>query len=83
MMALVQLWCRVSVVDPDGIALMRCDLEGCDVPDLGTVDLVASLALLAGRVGGSIILADVAPDLGALLELAGLDWIVGTARPVP
>jgi hypothetical protein len=71
-MAAVELWCRVTVVGSDGAKLARCVLEGLGAPDLGAVDDVARLALLAGRLGGGIVLADVSPALRALLELAGL-----------
>ena len=71
-MAAVELWCRVRVVDPDGAELARYVLEGPGAPDLGAVDDVARLALLAGRLGGDIVLANVSPVLLGLLELAGL-----------
>jgi hypothetical protein len=68
----VQLWCRVRVVGPDGTELACCRLEGPGAPDLEAVDNVAHLALLAWRLGGGIVLAEVLPALQALLELAGL-----------
>lgn len=72
MMALPQRWCRVTVVGPDGTALACCLLEGAGAPDLGTVDEVARLALLATRLGGCVTLSDVAPAMQELLELAAL-----------
>ena len=51
-MAAVQLWCRVKVVGPGGDRLACCVLEGPGAPDLGAVDAVARLALLARRLGG-------------------------------
>jgi hypothetical protein len=72
-MAAVQLWCRVRVVGPHGAEMICWVLEGRGAPDLGAVDDVAHLALLAGRLGAGIVLAEVAPALRALLELAGLD----------
>jgi len=71
-MPAVELWCRVTVVGPDGAELARSVLAGPGAPDLAAVDDVARLALLAGRLGGGIVLADVSPALRALLELAGL-----------
>jgi hypothetical protein len=68
----VTLWCRVLVVGPDRTALASHRLEGAGMPDLGAVDDVARLALLAGRIGGRIILSDVTPALRSLLELSGL-----------
>ena len=66
------LWCRVTMVDPDGIALASGVLEGPAAPDIGAVDDVARLALLAKRLGGGLVLTDVSPDLRALVELTGL-----------
>jgi hypothetical protein len=66
------LWCRVTVVGPDGAELTSRALTGPGTPDLGAVDEVARLALLAGRLGGVIVLAELAPALRILLELAGL-----------
>jgi len=60
------------VVGPDGAELACCLLGGPGAPDLEAVDDVAHLALLAGRLGGGIVLAEVSPALRALLELAGL-----------
>ena len=65
-------WCRVTMVDPDGVALASGVLEGPAAPDLGTVDDVARLALIAKRLGGGLVLTDVSPDLRALVELTGL-----------
>jgi hypothetical protein len=49
-MAAVELWCRITVVNPDGAELACWVLEGPGAPDLGTVDDVASRALLARRL---------------------------------
>jgi hypothetical protein len=68
----VELWCRVRVMGPAGNELACCPLGGPAAPDLGAVDVVARLALLAGRFGGGIVLAEPSPALVALLELAGL-----------
>jgi hypothetical protein len=66
------LWCRVRVVVAGRTALFCHELAGPGQPDLGAVDEVARLALLAGRLGGRIILSDVSPAMRSLLELAGL-----------
>ena len=71
-MAAVQLWCRVTVVGPDGAELACCVMEGPGAPDLGAVDDVARLALIARRFGCGILLAEVSPSLRGLLELVGL-----------
>ncbi len=39
---------------------------------MGAVDDVARVVLMAGRLGGAVVLTDVSPVLRALLELAGL-----------
>ncbi len=49
------LWCRVTMVDPEGIALAAGVLEGPAAPDIGAVDDVARLALLAKRLGGGLV----------------------------
>ncbi len=68
----VQLWCRVKVLSSDGAELADILLEGQGAPDLGAVGEVARLALLAGRLGGGVVLAEVSAALDALLRLAGL-----------
>jgi hypothetical protein len=80
MMAAVQLWCRVTIVDLGGAEVVCCTVEGPGPPDLATVDDVAFLALLARRLGGGIVLADVSPALRSLLELTGLDLAVEMER---
>lgn len=65
-------WCRVKVFGADGGALTECVLRGAGRPDLGAVDVVARLALLARRRGGDVVLTDVTAELRELLALAGL-----------
>jgi hypothetical protein len=60
------------MVGPDGVALASGLLEDPAAPDMSVVDDVARLALMAKRLGGSILLTEVSADLRALLELAGL-----------
>jgi hypothetical protein len=76
-MPAVDVWCRVTILGPDGAELDCCVLEGPGVPDLGAVDQMGRLALLAGRLGGSIVLTELSPTLRSLLELAGLRVDVG------
>jgi hypothetical protein len=71
-MGCVQPWCRVSLVGPAGGAVLSWLVEGPDPPDLGTVDDLARLALLAGRLGGVIVVTELSPPLRDLLDLAGL-----------
>jgi hypothetical protein len=71
-MAAVQLWCRVRVVRPDGSELAACELHGPGDADLKVVDDVARITLMAGRLGGRIVLSEVSATLRDLLELAGL-----------
>jgi hypothetical protein len=66
------VWCRVTVVGPDGLALAVCALGGSGAPDLGAVDDVARLTLVAKRCGGAVVLTEVSPALKSLLDLAGL-----------
>jgi hypothetical protein len=68
----VNLWCRVQIVGADQATLACHQLGGPGFPDLGAVDDVARLALLARRLGGRVVLSDVSPGLRSLLELAGL-----------
>ncbi|HXQ76334.1 MAG TPA: hypothetical protein VN791_07560 [Acidimicrobiales bacterium] len=71
-MAVVELWCRVTVVGPDGAEVGCWVLTGPGMPDLGAVDDVARLALLARRLGGAVVLTELSPALRTLLELTGL-----------
>jgi hypothetical protein len=72
MMPPVRLWCRVSVVGPGGGIVASWVLERSGHPDLGTVDDLARLALVARRLGGGVVLGDLCPCLRQLLELVGL-----------
>ncbi|WP_406122853.1 hypothetical protein [Streptomyces sp. NBC_00989] len=55
-----------------GAVLVEIEVVGPGPPGLGTVDLLARLALTARRAGGRIRLRDPAPGLRALLDLVGL-----------
>lgn len=65
------LWCRATILGPDGAVLASRVLEGPGPPDIGAVDQVASLVLLAGRLGGGVTLSEVCVALRELLGLAG------------
>jgi hypothetical protein len=67
-----ELWCQIRIVGPDHSVLSHRRLQGPGAPDLGVVDEIARLLLVTGRIGGHIVLTEVAPAVGALLELAGL-----------
>jgi hypothetical protein len=49
-----------------------CDLGACVNPDLGTVDALARIQLVARRYGFYVRLQDVSRDLEELLAFAGL-----------
>jgi hypothetical protein len=68
----VYLWCRVTVVGPGGGTVATWAVARPGHPDLGTVDELARLALLAGRLGGGVVLSELCPRLCQLLDLAGL-----------
>jgi hypothetical protein len=72
-----QRWCRVTVLGPDGAVRVHHILEGPGSPDIASVDEVARLALWAGREGGSVVLSEVSPEFGELLELSGLSVEMG------
>lgn len=62
----------MRVTGPDGGALATVALAGAGPPTLGAVDLVARLALLAGRLGGRVVVEAASPELRTLLALAAL-----------
>ena len=66
------LWCQLTVTGRDGRVLARVVLQGTGEPDLATVDQVARVALWARRMGAEVRAGDIAPQLGELLDLAGL-----------
>ena len=65
-------WCRLRILGPDGAVIGVRVLEGPGHPDLAALDRIARLALLARRDGGTLVLAEVCPELAELLELTGL-----------
>ena len=57
------------------ISVLLCDVS--DEPaDIGTVDLLARLQLVARRYGCQIRLRGVSPELRELIEFAGLDEVL-------
>ena len=70
-------WGRVVVIGLTGAPLATCVLSGPGRPDLSVVDVVARWQLAARRLGGSIRLVDVSPELAELLDLSGLGRQVG------
>jgi hypothetical protein len=71
-MADVHLWCRVAVVDGDGLVTETHLLAGPGEPGVGAVDDLARLVLSAARGGATVVLDQVAPAMSELLELSGL-----------
>jgi ABC-type transporter Mla MlaB component len=47
-------------------------VSGAGGPDVGTLNLLARLGLMAKRTGGTLKLSDVCSELLELIELAGL-----------
>jgi hypothetical protein len=65
-------WCRITIEGREGHVVASWVLDGDGPPDLASVDTVASVALLARCLGGRLRVADLSPDMSALLELCGL-----------
>lgn len=72
-----RVWCRVTVVDVDGVVLAGWNEGGVGAADLRLVDRLARLRLTAARTGGRVVLTNVDADLRALLELVGLGREMG------
>jgi hypothetical protein len=65
-------WCQVTVLGRDGSPIAGWTLGGPGPPDLSVVEMLARLALATRRQGHDLILTEICPDLGGLLDLAGL-----------
>ena len=65
-------WCRLSLLDDQGVVVAAGELAADTKPDLGAVDLIARISLMARRTGTTVKLEDVCPELVELLDLAGL-----------
>lgn len=79
-MTVTDVWCHVTVLEPDGSPLGRWTLRGPGAPDLDAVNRIARLRLAAQALGGTTVLSDLAPVLRELLELAGLGDLCGEPR---
>jgi len=75
-MTSVTAWALVVFVGPAGTEVTAW-LAGPGCPDLGAVDALARAQLLTRRLGGSIRLREVCPELEELLVLVGLRREVG------
>lgn len=58
-----------------------CDVAGVTRPGLATVDALARLRLTAGRLGHRMTVRGAGPGLRMLLELVGLDGLLGEVTP--
>lgn len=68
---------RVRAMLADNNAdVVVCDVGSVAGPDLRTVDALARLALVAGRLGRPVKLRDPCPELLELLAFAGLAGVV-------
>jgi anti-anti-sigma regulatory factor len=56
--------------------LITCDLSALGPPDAEMLDALLRLHLAAQRMGGSLRLRNVCPQLRDLLALAGLDDLI-------
>lgn len=71
-MALSEEWATIVLLAGGGKEMAHWPLMGEERPDLGTVDLLARLALAARRAGCSIQVRGACGELEDLLDLAGL-----------
>jgi hypothetical protein len=60
-------------LDRGAVDALVCDVAAAGRGTLGTVDLLARLALLAGRAGCRLELAHASPELRALVRFVGLE----------
>lgn len=66
------MWGRIVFTGKDGATVAVCLTVEEGAPDLAAVDALARLLLAARRVGGTVVLPDMCPELGDLLDLVGL-----------
>jgi hypothetical protein len=66
------VWCTVTEVGPDEVALAEWSLRGSGMPSIEIVECLAQLHLDLQRRGGRLVLSKVSEDLAGLLELSGL-----------
>jgi len=65
-------WCRVTIADAAGTALVKLDLGGRRRPGVEVVDLVAQLVLWGRRLGAQVTVSHVSDRMAELLGLAAL-----------
>ena len=58
---------------------LRCDVRDLVVPDLATIDRIATLALACRRTGRRVLLVGATEELRQLVMLAGLERVVAFA----
>jgi ABC-type transporter Mla MlaB component len=73
---------RTLLADPD-LDGLTCDLSGVVEPDAAALEALARMQLTARRLGRSIRLRHVRPEMRALLTLAGLTDVVPTVPADP
>ena len=71
----VQRACRCATILLQRVAggVVACDLRAVAAPDIATVDALARLRLSAVRLGASLRLCPLSPQLRDLLRWSGLD----------
>ena len=65
-----------AILADGGTDLLVCDVHALVRPDIGTLDALARLVHVAGKLGGEVVLLDARPELAELLDLAGLADVV-------
>ena len=65
-----------AILADAGTHLLACDVHALVRPDIGTLDALARLILVAGELGGEVVLLDARPELVELVDLAGLADVV-------
>ena len=71
-MATDELWCRVTVLAPDGSRLATLVLRGAGHRGLELVDALARLTLETRRRGADVVVSGLCAELAELFELCGL-----------
>jgi hypothetical protein len=66
------LWCRVTIAGHGTAAEGSVVIEGAGRPDMAAVDELARVVFEARQAGWRLVIADLAPELADLLDLAGL-----------
>ncbi|MFJ2415299.1 STAS domain-containing protein [Streptomyces brevispora] len=75
-----ELEALLSTADTE-MTVVDCDVGGIAHPDLAAVEALARLSLIARRSGGRRLrLRGTPPELRLLLDLVGLDEVVGLAE---